>query len=393
MAKKETVNVEIPNRNSSNNGRRNTTNSGKGKGTKGKKMTRAQKKKQQRKKMLIIEVVVFVILLIVLFVWLKFGAISWDDLKNLRMNKLDDETQQMLEGYTNIALFGVDNRSNGNYESGNSDSIIICSINNETKEVKLVSVYRDTCLDVDGDSTFRKCNYAYNHGGAEEAIEMLNRNLDLDIQKYVAVDFYALIEAVDAFGGIDLEITPDEAGYMNGADGYIKNTADIAGVQNPGDVSAGESVHVSGVQAVAYCRIRYTAGSDFRRAERQRIVLEKLVAEVNNASWAELYKLGNGMFDDIGTNFTMSQALGMAKYVKDYTLVDEKGFPFDKATGSYGSAGSLVVPCTLESNVRQLHQFLFNNEDVKLSEDVTSLSNQIENFTGLSESDAVDYGY
>ena len=182
MAKKEIYNIEVPQgnsgkkrnsntRNSSNrsNNKRNSNNARGARrneeealrGNKGKKkLTRSQKRRKKRKTILIIEVIVLLLLLAALFLWLKVGLINWDDLKDLKTNNLDEETQELLDDYTTIALFGVDNRSNGNYDTGNSDSIMICSINNNTKEVKLVSVYRDTCLDVDGDETFRKCNYA-----------------------------------------------------------------------------------------------------------------------------------------------------------------------------------------------------------------------------------------
>ena len=316
MAKKEIYNIELPReegtsrsgrsgrsdgkgnsgRNSRSNGRNtNSRNGGK------KKLTRSQQRRKKRKRLFIFEVIILLLLLLFLFIWLKLGMINWDDLKNLRTNNLDAETEELLDDYTNIALFGVDNRSNGNYESGNSDSIMICSINNTTKEVKLVSIYRDTCLDVDGDETFRKCNYAYNHGGPQEAIEMLNRNLDLNIQKYVSVDFYALAEAVDALGGIELDITSEEASYMNGVGGYIALPSEITG-RRSGNVSTGVQT-VDGGQAVAYCRIRYTAGGDFGRAERQRTVLQQMVAKLNGASLGELNDLINAVFDDIGTNF------------------------------------------------------------------------------------------
>ena len=316
MAKREIYNIELPReegtsrsgrsgrsdgkgssgRNSrSNGGNTNSRNGGK------KKLTRSQQRRKKRKRLFIFEVIILLLLLLFLFIWLKLGMINWDDLKNLRTNNLDAETEDLLDDYTNIALFGVDNRSNGNYESGNSDSIMICSINNTTKEVRLVSIYRDTCLDVDGDETFRKCNYAYNHGGPQEAIEMLNRNLDLNIQKYVSVDFYALAEAVDALGGIELDITSEEASYMNGVGGYIALTSEITG-RRSGNVSTGVQT-VDGVQAVAYCRIRYTAGGDFGRAERQRTVLQQMVAKLNGASLGELNDLINAVFDDIGTTF------------------------------------------------------------------------------------------
>lgn len=356
-----------------------------------KKLTRSQKRRKRRKILFIIEMIVLLLLLAGLFVWLKFGLISWDDLKNLQTNDLDEETQDLLSDYTTIALFGVDNRSMGNYESGNSDSIMICSINNETKEVKLVSVYRDTCLDVDGDETFRKCNYAYNHGGAQEAIEMLNRNLDLNIQKYVSVDFYALAEAVDALGGITLDITSEEASYMNGVGGYIALTSEITG-RKGGDVSVGTQT-VNGVQAVAYCRIRYTAGGDFARAERQRIVLQQMEAALEGANISELNELIDNVFDDIGTNFTLTQIVTMAASMSDYDLVSTSGFPYNKKTFDGGSAGSLVVPCTLLSNVEQLHKELFGNEEFEPSTELQNISDDIINYTGYTEDDALDYGY
>jgi LCP family protein required for cell wall assembly len=406
MAKKQTFQIDLSEtengssrgtgkRKSSSGNRSSANYTNSGGSHRNKKLSRSQKRRKRRKTIFIIEAVVLILLLAFLAVWLKLGKIGWDDLKDLQTNELDEETEEMLQGYTNIALFGVDNRSNGNYDSGNSDSIIICSINNDTKEVKLVSVYRDTMLEIDGEGTYRKCNYAYNHGGAEEAIEMLNRNLDLDIQKYVAVDFYALIEAIDAVGGIELDIDSDEAYYMNSYNGgYIANTASIAGVTNPGSVSSGEGVHVSGVQAVAYCRIRMTSGSDFKRAERQRTVLSKLVEKVQGASVSELYDLANSMFDDIGTNFTLSQILSLARYVNDYTLADTVGFPFNKSTAQLGGAlGDVVVPCTLADNVTALHSYLFDNEEVVLSNTVEDISDRIQTMTGYDSDDAVDYGY
>ena len=405
MAKKEVYNIDLSQgngqkRNSEHrnvNGGRQTAGAGQrrpagGNGASGsgkKKMTRSQLRRKRRKRLLIIEVIVLILVLALLFVWLKLGKIGWDDLKNLHVNKLDAETKELLEGYTNIALFGVDNRSNGNYDSGNSDSIMVCSINNKTKEVKLISVYRDTCFDVDGKGTFRKCNYAYNHGGPQQAIEMLNRNLDLNIQKYVSVDFYALAEAIDALGGIELDIPADVASYMNA--GYIAEVASVTGLPG-GNVSPGVQ-RVNGTQAVAYCRIRYTAGGDFGRAERQRVVLQAMVNQLNGASVGDLNKLINAVFDDIGTNFKLSQLIEMAAYVKDYTLAETRGFPFDMKTGNFGQQGSLVVPCTLESNVKKLHADLFGNEEMEVSGELSEISSKIKSFTGYGEGDALDYGY
>ena len=135
-----------------------------------------RKKKQQKKIMLVaVEVLVLLILAIVLFVVLKLSKIEKDTSfsdADIEMNEgISEESREIMENYTTIALFGLDNRSNGNLSKGNSDVIMLASINNDTHEVKLVSVYRDSYLDI-GNSTFRKCNAAYANGGPEQAITM-----------------------------------------------------------------------------------------------------------------------------------------------------------------------------------------------------------------------------
>ena len=170
----------------------------------------ASKRRKKKGRIIIfaIEIILLLAALAALFVWSKYqkldrqpDMIGTEDIMN---EDMDESVQEVLKGYTNIALFALDNRSNGSFSAGNSDVIMIASINNDTKEVRLVSVYRDTFLNVSGDGSFnfRKANYAYNKGGAEEAVRMLNRNLDLDIQDYVVVDFQAVTEAVDLLGGV-----------------------------------------------------------------------------------------------------------------------------------------------------------------------------------------------
>ena len=351
-----------------------------------KKISKKQQKRRRRKILLIIEIIVLLLLLGALFVWMKFGTINFNDLKNLSMNKLDDETKDMLEGYTDIAFFGVDNRSNGNYDSGNSDSIMICSINNDTKEVKIVSVYRDTVMDVDGKGTYRKCNYAYNHGGAEEAVQMLNRNLDMDIEEYVSVDFNALVDAVDAVGGVDITITDAEVKYVNA---YIDEVERVTGT-NSSHISAGTQT-LDGVQATAYCRVRYTAGGDFKRASRQRTVIEALINKLKGASPAKYNKLVNAIFPEIETSLKTSQIISLATAMSDYTISGTAGFPFAMKTGTFGSKGSLDVPCTLESNTVQLYNYLYGKENYVPSSTLTNISDGIVKFTGYTAEDAVDY--
>lgn len=354
--------------------------------TKGKKkMSRKQKHRRRRKRILIIEVLLLLVLVGGLFVWSKFGMITFDKLDGIETNKLDAKTKEMLSGYQNIAFFGVDNRSVGEYDAGRSDSIMICSINNDTKEVKIVSVYRDTCLDI-GDDNIRKATEAYNNGGVENSINMLNRNFDLDIEDYVAVDFYALTEAVDAVGGIELDITDEEAEIMN--ESYIDEVSAVT--EKEGNYVTGGTQVVDGVQATAYCRIRYTAGDDFKRAERQRTVVTKLIEKAKACSVTELMGLVDAVFPSISTSMTSAQIAALVPAYKDYELVGTRGFPFSRTTGTFGSKGSLVVPCTLESNVNQLYEYLFGETDHEASDTVKELSDEIESFSGMGEEDGIE---
>ena len=359
-----------------------------------KRLTKKQLRRKRRRRILIVELIVLVLLLGGLFVITKLGKINFDSTTGtVATNKLSDKTKKLLTGYTTIAFFGVDNRSSGNYESGNSDSVMICVIDNTTKKIKIASVYRDTAMDVDGEGKIRKCNYAYNHGGAEEAMEMLNRNLDLNISNYVAVDFNALTEAVDAVGGIEIDLTDEEAKYMNNK-GYIGEVGKVSGKTKEAIAVKGGKQTLNGVQATAYCRVRYTAGGDFKRAERQRTVVNKVVAKIKTSNVAQMNKLLDKVFPDISTNFSMSEILGMATAMKDYEIADTTGFPFSMKTDTVSqTTGSMDVPCTLSSNVVALYSYLYNKDDYEPSSTVQKISRQIERLTGLDEGDSVDYGF
>ena len=353
-----------------------------------KKMTKKQQRKRKRI-ILLVEIIVVLVLLLGLAVWLKLSKINQTgklDEDELSINDLDDETKELLSGYTNIALFGLDNRSNGSYGSGNSDSIMIASIDNNTHEVKLVSVYRDTYLNVYDDS-FKKCNSAYAKKGVEGAIAMLNQNLDLDIKEYVAVDFNAMVEVIDLLGGVDIDVTTEEAGYMKV---YIDELQQVTGVQSS-YVTGGGVCTLDGIQATAYCRVRYTAGDDFKRAERQRTVLSAMAEKAKKADLSTLNKIIDAVFDDIDTSLTSSDIIGLAAFVSQYEIADTSGFPFSQTTTTLGKKGDVVVPTTLESNVKILHAYLFGVENYQPSSTVTALSKQIISDTGKTESDGNTY--
>ncbi len=353
------------------------------------------KKKKHRIIIFTIEILLLLVVLACLFVWSKYqkldhqpDMIGTEDIIN---EDLDESVQEVLKGYTNIALFGLDNRSNGSFDAGNSDVIMIASINNDTKEVRLVSVFRDTFLNVSSDESynFRKANYAYNKGGAEEAIRMLNRNLDLDIQDYVVVDFQAVTEAIDLLGGVEVEIDAAEAKWM---DFYINETAQVTGREAHSITQPG-TYTLDGVQATSYCRIRYTAGDDFKRAQRQREVISKMVAKAKAADLLTINKIIDSVLDDISTNFTAGEMISMAAQLMSYELADTTGFPFRLTTADLGGKkGSVVVPCDLVTNATDLHKYLFNDYNYTPSNTVTSYSQAIVQETGKGADDAENTG-
>lgn len=304
-------------------------------------------------------------------------ASKMNKLKSVKLNtdklNISDEVQHE-EGYTNVALFGLDSRENDLGKGNRSDTIMIASLNNDTKEVKLVSIYRDTLLELD-DGSYNKANAAYAFGGSEGAVSLINRNLDMNIEKYVTVNFNALVDVIDAVGGLDLELTHDEVVHMNN---YCVETSKVTGKSYEKiEPEVEGTYHLNGVQAVSYSRNRYTAGGDFKRAERQRLVLEKIADKVQNMSVGTVNKIIDSVFPQISTNFTLAEMIGYAKNLTKYKLGDSIGFPADNTTDMLNEVGSVVIPDTLSSNVMEVHKFLFGNDGYTVSSTITSVENGI----------------
>ena len=330
-----------------------------------------KKKKKRRKILFVLEVILLLIVALGLFAAAQLYRVDRVTLKDIIVNNFST-----TGGYRNIALFGVDSRE-GNLVSGtNSDTIIICSINQKTRDVKLVSVYRDTYLDTTN-GQYRKATECYAIGGAEQAVNMLNKNLDLDIQDFVTVDFNAVVAMVDLVGGIDMEITEEELQWLNG---YCVENSEVTGIPYEPLESAGYQ-HLDGIQALAYCRIRYTVGWDYKRTERQREVLGKILAKAKSQP-LKIIAIANEMLPSIATSLSTGEIISLAAGLLRYNIVETTGFPFDKTTADI-SAGDCVIPVNLAANVSQLHSYLFEEDDYTPSETVQQISNQIISETGI----------
>ena len=324
---------------------------------------------------MVAELLVVLILLIMVF-----GLYQWARIRHDKLDRDNLEVYQDTGPYTNIALFGLDSRDGETGAGNNSDTMIIASISNKTKEVKLVSVYRD-CIMRQKDGSYGKANSAYSRGGGEAAIAELNRNLDLDIRNYVAVSFAAMVKAIDAVDGITVDVKKDEVKWING---YVLEIAKCYDMKPTGVKRSGKQT-LNGIQATAYARIRYTKGGDFRRTERQRYVLTELLKKMKKAKAKQLSKLIDQIMPLISTSFSAKEVLGLGLGLSKYELKESKGFPFEVTTmnNPRGLQGSYVVPADLITNVKELHKYLFDNSSYSPSQNVQDISNDIIYLTGV----------
>ena len=369
-----------------------------------KNLTDRQKRVRRRRRrstlsrvMFALEIIVLVVLMGGLFVYAKLGKLNHETINEEELDVNESVTEnQVMKGYTTIALVGIDSRDDKLKSDWNSDTMIIASINNDTKKVKLVSVYRDTylCLgeDEDENNSYGLANSAYCTGGAKKMINMLNKNLDMNISDFVTVNFQAVAETVELLGGIDVEMKKEEVVHLNN---YCVETSEVTGM----DYTPLEEIegvhHLNGVQAVAYARNRKTSGNDFRRAARQREVIYRIVEKAKNSSIATLNTVLDKIFPMIYTSLTEKEILSMGMNMLSYDIEDQTGFPFDHLYGDTVKEAmdgvDCVLPITLESNVIKLHEFLYPEDSYVPSNEVKTYSQEIIDKSGFGEESRLEH--
>lgn len=349
----------------------------------GKRMTAKQREARKRRKIIFFAVEISVILIMIgvlYFVTRTTSNSEGPKVVALDTQKLEipEEVQEneTMKGYMNIALFGLDAQNDSElYKGSRSDSIMIASINMDTGDIKLVSVYRDTYLNLGNDS-YRKCNAAYSYGGAEQAVKMLNMNLDMDIENFVTVGYKGLREVIDGLGGVYIDVDETELKHINNY--QISIVEKVLKCDYTPVTETGYQL-LDGLQAAAYCRIRYGGGDDFKRASRQREVLKAIEEQAKKADLATLTKVFNSAIDDIYTSLDSKDILDLLANISNYRIVEEDGFPQEnmRYTCNIGAKGSSVVPTDLVNNVVWLHQFLFEDETYTVTDAVREYSEEI----------------
>lgn len=333
-------------------------------------MSRHSEEKKNKKGLKTFGIIVLVLLIILAiivggtfaFIHSKLSKMQQVDLNEDDLN-VSAQAEQQLAEYRNIAIFGVDSRDDS-YDKGNrSDCIIIASINNKTKEVKLISVYRDTYVQIEGHG-LDKITHAYSYGEAPLAIKTLNTNLDLNIKEFATVNFDVVKETVDYIGGISMPITSEEVGH-------------ISGITKPGTYT------LTGEQALAYSRIRHASGGDYKRTERMRDVLTAVANKVKTLNISQLNGFVDTILPKVYTNITSADIFSMMPSIASYKITDSIGWPYE--TKGITLDRWYGIPVTLENNVKRLHQEAFDETDYTPSDTVKDISNQIIEKTGYSK--------
>lgn len=345
--------------------------------------------------LLIIEIIVLVIAIAFLYITLKTTNEVQKTIINEEDIVVNEEVKQQVKeteekgvenkytGIYNVAFFGVDSRDGTLGKGNRSDTIMICSVDMDKHEVRLVSIYRDTYLNVGNDS-YRKCNVAYALGGPQQALSMINMNTDMYITDYVTVGFEGVMEAVDALGGVEINVTEAEIPHLNNyqismvgeSEDNINFTAkageDYIPVTEPGLQT------LNGLQATAYCRIRHI-GNDFARTERQRNVLIAMLEKAKVSSVGELTDAMNAVLPHVSTSVDIEDVASVLGMVGDFKVTVSEGFPFDGMLngGTIGLEGSCVVATSLEDNVVKLHELLFEDEEYEPTKELKSFSEKI----------------
>ena len=331
----------------------------------------------------------------------------------------------------NFALIGIDSRRSGQIDYANSDTMIIASVNESTGGIRMVSIYRDTLMNIGKrrragetgtseaesfafddrrtypdlyikryleekeaeaepeDVRYDKANAAYANGSIRQFQRMVRRNLDIAIDEFIVVDFTAVAKMINGIGGIDVWMTKQEIIHMNN---YCMETSEVTGLDYEPIEPKEEAqyYHLNGVQAVSYARIRYTAGNDYKRTQRQRVVIEKLIAQAKKHSFLALKGLVFDVLPNCRTSLSLNEMLAYATNADHYSVDRTTGFPFlhiGRRIYTGGKSIDPIVAVTLEENVRELHRFLYDDTDYVPSESVVRTSEEIMELHGFKESD------
>lgn len=282
---------------------------------------------------------------------------------------IDPDVDKQLEGYRNILVMGIDTETMENSRGNRSDAIVIVSIDKESNDVKMFSVYRDTYLKIDEEYGYDKINHAYSYGGLNLSTYAINTNLDLNIRESIALTWDVVRTMVNDLDGITINILPSEVAPLNA---MLDDKNHIT--------SSGEQV-INGEQAVQYCRMRHDS-SDFRRNARFKDVLAQAFTEAKELDHNTRIQLADKMMDMIVTNTSNMSAIETMLDLSEYEIKSSTEWPYYKKGTTINSI-YYAVPVDMQKNVSELHYNIFKQEEYIPTDRVIDISNGIRERTGI----------
>ncbi|WP_243129218.1 LCP family protein [Hathewaya massiliensis] len=325
-----------------------------------------QKKRKKRKALIVVTSLIAVLLVSAVvafgYIWNKLNSVKKQEINNV---EITEEGKKIKEKHkdkniTNIALFGLDSREVDGKDDPRSDSIMVVTIDKERNKIKISSIIRDTYVDIKGRG-MDKINHAYHFGGPELAVGTINKNFGLAIEDFASINFYGLRKVIDTIGGIETNITSEELKYING---YIRDIAKIEKIE-PTPVTKTGKQTLNGLQAVAYCRIRYTSGGDERRAERQRYVLSQMLKKAQKISPTKYAGLITEMLPNVKTSLSSSEilSLGMDVMKLDIGNLEQQQFPLKGKCEGKKINNIYYNICDLDEAKNDIQKYIY--EDIK----------------------------
>lgn len=310
-------------------------------------MNSYKKSKSKNKKIIIYSIsIILAIILVVITGGYIYINKTLDKVESIEVNTdnigINTETKEEFKEIKNIALLGIDSRDDDLV--GRSDSIMILTLDSVNNKIKLSSIMRDSYVNIDGHG-MDKINHAYAFGGAELALKTLNENFDLNISEVMVVNFSSLVNIIDKIGGVNIDITDEEVSH-------------ISGISSPGE-------HLlNGNQALAYSRIRYATGGDYKRTERQRTVINAIFNKLKNTSLTEYPQLVNEFLPYIQTNMSKSALLGLGTEFSGLATkgIEQDRFPRDQQAEGQMINGTYYLTFDIENVKTSMKDYIFNDK-------------------------------
>jgi polyisoprenyl-teichoic acid--peptidoglycan teichoic acid transferase len=310
----------------------------------------------------------------------KFEKVEYVDLSKQNLD-IDPKVDAALKDYQNILLVGVDARRGEKDSNSRADAIIIISINKKTGDFRLISVYRDTLLDLQetgGNHRLDKVTHSFVYGGALNTMRTLNRNLDLNIKDYIKVNWYSVADFVDAMGGLTLNIKDYEVSEINK---YIGDTN--ASLKGDSTMLKKPGIQVlNGVQAVTYCRIRHVGNGDYERTQRMRNTIKAAFAKAKTMKLKALSNVMDKTLPEISTSINPKSMIWMLYDATKYKMMKSAGWPYE-TTGAMVNGVWYGPPVNLAKNVTQLHKNIFGQSGYVPTDRVKKIGQAITDMTGV----------